>query len=202
MKMTNKQTLTALAKCCAQKDVRYYLNGVHMGAEKMTTTNGHIMMQATYLQHDTDDFPFNDGVPVCEGTDDKIVPITAVNAAIRNATKDGLPILDQTIVISSPSSKAVSLVSTDLEVEKVTNSKTVDGTYPDVEAVMQADSGKEVHFVGVNPEYLIALGQACKAVGATGVKLMITDKDGAVRFEAHDPHTNVDLAGVIMPMRL
>jgi len=201
MEITNKAALTALMKGCAKQDVRYYLNGIHFGPEKMSSTNGHMLMQVNYLDLDPSDYPFDNGkAPMCQGTSDVIIPAAAITAALRNCSKDKLPILDETIVVVKTDPKLVSLSSTDLEVTKVTKAKTIDGRYPDVEALMAPLTGDHTD-VGVDPDLLIAAGQAAKALGAKCMKLSVVDANSAVRFEASTPEGQT-LEGMIMPMRL
>lgn len=188
-RITTKSVLTALLKAAGKGDVREYLNGIHLGEEVMAATNGHVLAQAKYSVFGEEHPAEREG-----GMTPCIISREAVEGAIKNCTTNKhASVLDNTCAITSGGGW-VNTTSVTRKLDKSIKSEVIKGTFPDIECILKAlpDTLAEV---AVNPEYLIAIGQAAKLTGAIKIKIKITGADSGVLFET--PH----LSGVIMPIR-
>ena len=160
--MTLLQAIKAASFIMAKKDVRYFLNGVHIvkkdNVVTVEATDGHMGFQT----RDVD----TDSVDVAEL--DMIIPCSVVAVIIKSkhlVIKDGNFVSDGMVIPMQP----------------------IDGNFPQMDRVMPsryADVYKG-ELYSVNPEYIMAVGKSYKA--ATGFKhysgLVSRNIAGGVRDE-------------------
>ncbi len=147
MKLTiTKEQLQTVALFAAQKDVRYYLEGIyvkaHNGAALMVAVNGHMMGILRLELGEDDQAPEGEGI---------IIPNEAIALAIK-ATKKG-----HKIEITPTSIGAISY-------------KPIDGHYPDFMRVVPKElDGVLAHF---DPEYTMAFKKAAVLIGSNYIQIM------------------------------
>jgi DNA polymerase-3 subunit beta len=174
-----------IEEAAAEKDIRYYLNGVYVDAERgrLVATDGHIL--ACHVHEPN-------------GQKSAIVPIDVVKAARVGGRKATLEI------------RAVTEEHTNQPMFEATNGRTgavlrnqpIDGKFPEYQRVIPEKPAGEPT-ITLNAELLVRLQRALseKPASESGVKLWITDdKHAAIYVETTD-HAETGAVGVIMPMR-
>ena len=133
--------LTAAIPCAAVKDIRYYLNGVHLevtasGQVHIVSTNGHSLFAGKIENPDWTDDPVPGGFTLTIPTD-----------AIKTAAKSKSKVITLTDLGGGRYALGDVMFSP------------IEGTYPDWRRVAKLVEGEEqpAHF---NPDYLVACNKA------------------------------------------
>ena len=149
MKISLKTEIFKAAQhCCANKDVRYYLNGACLRIAdgergQVYATNGHVLFAASF------DIDASEDISDCKGTFDIIIPIDAVKHAAKSKNK--------LVTLNSMTNGQYMLNGLAFTA--------IDGKFPDVARVIPAKSA----FTGditpgqFNPELLVRCHKALKA---------------------------------------
>ena len=174
-----------------RNDVRYFLNGVCIDAEKglttLVATNGHMV-----------------SVIEIDATLPKgqyIVPRDLVNQFLRIFKSN-----------KQTASLSISITVSTLQItfsngETTLGGKLIDGNYPDWRKVFDEKIKHKKHYkdqVGIQTQYLKAVGDMGKAINDMGVRLKVVDPNEAMRFD-FDPVGFIELRNpraLIMPMKI
>lgn len=189
----NAATPAALLHAMAKKDVRYYLQGLHLepsnGTVRAVATDGTLLMVAT------------DAYSKWQGDEKSvIVPRDAVEWAIKNS-KAG-----QKIIVRIDGERAEIVAGSGATLVTTL----VDGKFPDWKAVVSPGvlSGEEPFLACAVLERIAKAGIALAKMGGAvksrhGVYPRIIgngrDRSATFRYGGMDP--GLDLGGVVMPMR-
>lgn len=167
-----KQEITVPSKILAaammfsgKNDVRHYLNGVRIGKDRITATNGHVMFDHNLQE--------NSGI-----AEDKIIAFKRSIPASSCTTKL-LFVDDHSVAIKhfAPGGKIVGL---DL-------CAVIDGKYPDADSVLAKCSGEKVavESIMLNTEYVLLVSKAAKKINRrwAGGKFCFYGRFSPVRVE-------------------
>lgn len=190
-----------LSAFCSSDASRYVLHGIHFRKDGTEATNGRVLMRVPYVAMDAADFPPVAGIADKAELKDCIIPAKAVTEAVKNAEKGkgSLPVLG-TVHVSSNCTKAT-LVTTDLDSERVLSPKMIDATYPNTEQVIPNAKAKAV--ICLSAEYLRDIADYVLKNNAKnmGVRLEIISELDAMRFGI-TLDDGRQVTGVLMPMRM
>lgn len=168
----NRKALKAISHFMANKDVRYYLNGMLVEVRghhvRIIATNGHIL--AAYHSEQSED----------HGHMDMIIPSDAVKEAAKWK-------VDEITITESGFSSEKNGVSFE----------PIDGKFPDWRLVV--NPCKEYKPAAFNPDYVKLIGQAVKDLTGTKYPSVTLHTDGGSGLinTVDDP----DFIAVIMPLR-
>lgn len=179
------KTLKGLLTVAAKKDIRFYLNGIHLvcdsvGNLTLEASNGHAGMVLENMQH-----MFN------------VAPDTNVilcSVSLDNAIKMFGPKATPTLSINNEGARLGEHVVT-----------LIDGRYPDVKRAFRIDSSGKCDEIGLNFEILATICKACSLVCHE-----YTHKGGIFKMrDASEPllirrelTRGGKLIAAVMPMRL
>lgn len=138
------KTLKGLLTVAAKKDLRYYLNGVHVvcdnaGVVKLEASDGHCGMILENMQH-----MFN----VAPGTD-----VILCRVSLDHVLKMFGPKATPTLSINNDGARLGEHVVT-----------LIDGRYPDIKRASRVDSTVKCDEIGLNFEILTMVCKACSLV--------------------------------------
>jgi len=171
----------------ASRDVRYYLNGIHIDKEngRVCGTNGH----ALFVGNDESFSSFEESMIVrISGT----IPARAVDAHFVKID-EGCGY----VYFTGASKKPVEAVN-GCQVRCFYD--VLEGKFPDVDKIIKGKELVAVDHIGINPGYLDLLNKISKCVGACGCSMIFRGKHEAVEFKLMN--SNYDCHYVVMPMRL
>lgn len=186
-------------------DTRFTIKSIHFTDAGTEATNGRICIRVPYPAIDVKDFP-----PVAGVGDemlDCIVPPGAVKEALAKVPKRmSLPVL-QTVRVSAVNSgvNKAQFAVTDLDVERVTTARLIDGQYPSLQKVWPTEEPKlsialSAHLLKAVCEYAIKHGKESGDCSPF-INLRFIDHLSPVRFDF--PLADGRRAdGVVMPSRM
>lgn len=185
---------------------RHILNGVYMNGKGTEATDGRVCIRVPYSQIGAEEFP-----PVASASNERqcaIVPTKSFQDAIRTIPKGmTLPVLHCLRVSTRQhgSNLVAQLTTTDLDQTRVTESKTIDGTYPNLETVWPKDEPK--FSIAISAEVLKKVVDYAAKNGLEDghgyhvINFHFTDNLSAVRFSI-PLEDGRKAEGVAMPMRM
>lgn len=187
----------------AEKENRYYLNGLHVTSEFTEVTNGHYVMRISNVKVDPNDYPVGpNGETLYTKPIDIIVPTEVVKRLQKNIpTKVHIPILQNAIPGGNTKEdmSSVEFVMFDLTVWSPIIFKPENAKYPNTDAVMP-EKQAELE-IGFNPDYMIKICQQFKKNGVGCVKLSLYGAESAMQLEGKNMDTNQEIKAVLMPKK-
>lgn len=175
VKMTVRQ-VRAILKVAANKDVRFYLNGIHLDAEtnSVVATNGHMLVVAR---------PYN-----CTIGKSAIIPRDALERASKGAKPDDeILITDKIEVVRGE--EAISIVPF----------TPIDDRYPEVTKVIPRQLSGGV--AQINIEYLDALQTVLQSFSPNNRGMAEVHHNGATNAALVTLSSVQNAFGVVMPFR-
>ena len=169
--------LRAAMHCQGDKDVRFYLNGVHIKNKHIEATNGHVAVRMTMEKSCRKDIivSFKSKIPAAA--------VSTVLALKGETIAKHYDVNDELIAVSV------------IEIIK--------GKFPDVSKVIKKES-KPTEQIGVNPSY-IALWSKMFKQKFPAAKMTFNGKENAINMTALSGVINHDYGNpifVIMPTRI
>jgi len=180
-----RKQLKAMGRFMAVKDIRYYLNGLHIVQNNRGTyiesTNGHMLGRLLI-----DETPCASPVSV-------IVPLDAVKTLAATGKKG-----NETLHFTVDGVK-ITVISPDGSSMTV---QAVEGRYPDVDRVIPSDGNSTTTAPSsYNPEYVLAFHECAKDLGSksegSGAFIKQRGTDSGIVSISVEPL----FVGIIMPMR-
>jgi len=153
----------------AEKEARYYLNGIHVTPDYTEVTNGHylIRVDAPYKgkrKEALKDCPIvNEQSPI-EKECEFVIPADTAKEIEKNIPKErSLTQLNNAWVVEDKEETAT-FVTTDLETTKPVTFRKVDEKFPRTDAIIDDVSKKAPITIGFNAEYMMKICQQYKNV--------------------------------------
>lgn len=181
----------------AKKDIRYYLNGVHVANEYVEATDGHRAIRIMAHQRDGDE--------IIEGYDNGfgenfIIPTDAIS----NLAKMMTPAERKKVIVTlqeEPGGEGVFSLRSMSDL-KIVLFKPIAGTYPNVGAVIPDKEKKPEHHFSYNWKYMVDFQKAAELITLISNSAVLMKPQGSsgalVEFDANYYDEAI---GVIMPMR-
>lgn len=197
-----------LAKMLSTADAgsKQTLGGIQVTPTETVATNGHWMAIVTTLPEPEGGFPAAQGFTAQQVFEPFILPRKAALDILKTLPTDTeashLPILKQIAVAQSPTTDKphAVLYTTDLDTNKVFQSRPVVGQFPNWRAVVP-DPVKATSTIGMSVEYLAKIATELKAMGVKHVVLRTVDSESALRFDGMlESGQNVTV--ILMPYKL
>lgn len=189
------KTLTASLVCAGKKDIRYYLNGVHIKQTTrdltIETTDGH-----RFVRFNSDTVRIN-GVEEFNIIIDRFA-VTQLLQTIKNNGYHKTNIADVTIKqINHAHGDRSGFVEFD-----ILKCDLIDGKFPDLDRVLWKNTPGNISEYALNTQYLADLPKIVKPFNThLGIKLTFLDEQSSVKF-TFDTKTDFETIGVIMPIRM
>lgn len=160
----------------ATKDVRYYLNGIHLKRDprsgtRLSATDGHAMIRVTDTAQRGDDW-------------ETIVPLDLIKAVIASKCKEFDLTQDGTTLTASWHGGSASAAA-------------IDGRFPDCDMIIQHVDEPSLTPTSISPALLAKLAKLPTNAN-TGVTLSLNAESSGIFGIEHDAF---QIAGVVMPMR-
>lgn len=150
------KALKAAQICVAKNDIRYFLNGICISNNKISSANGHVLFSAELSKFDPSYSGLNIGTLVGEKIVkiNKTIPVKAVIARLNQVTdKIGL----------------VEYLDGDNRLVGGDMFELIEGTFPDVEAVLDQKRKTPPKKVGLNSQYVANVHKVFKYLGDQSV---------------------------------
>lgn len=208
------QFVASIVKSAARERSHYALNSVLLareadGAPVAVASDGRQLVKVTWSDKGLGpEYPQRVPLDMSEVPGFRVmVPPDALTAAIKSTPKrPSHPILEATVVEESSANGTVRFVTTDLDTDRDVKVRTVEGEYPDYQAVIPPTTRDGENVIGVDPDRLAALCKilsdgACSSHTRT-VRLRVPkDPTHPIVLEASTPEKGSAVA-VLMPMSL
>lgn len=183
---------------------RYVINGIFVNGKTTEATDGRILIRVPFVETPHDEFPVV--ANVTHQREQVIVPIKPLKEALAkaDANKSKLPVLNCVRVSTrnNVSGLKIQMATTDLENERLIESKPIDGNYPNIDQVIPTAEPTlaicfSANYLKLIADYAIRHGKGDQHP----VVFKFTDALSALRYEVklEDGRTAV---GVLMPMRM
>lgn len=184
---------TAALTHMAKQDVRFYLNGVHVIGSRIEATDGHRLMVANYTKE----------VTVEDSDIDFIIPREAVELLLKQLS----PSQKKNAAVSitqDGDNYQISPVDDGETTKAITGFKPLDGTFPNVDRIIPANSNLNVGDklpVSFNWDYVADVQKAAVLfTGTKGVRVVMNCQDDTssalFTVDGHD-----EIFFVVMPLR-
>ena len=180
--------LKALNLFSAKKDVRYFLNGLHIDGRYITATNGHVLMRIKHHWPVEQSFVLDSGVTVSN-------PILMTSRKLPNAI---LNFSNDCTVLKENWVQSVELIHGDNQNSQ--KLEIIDGQYPDIERVIPKVGDLETSNAVIQGQYLELIGKTAKLLDpktkAVGCRIVGNKNEAQlVKINGRD-----DVEIVVMPM--
>lgn len=198
--------LTSALHCAPKKDVRYYLNGVNLrfnaNSVEVTATDGHTLFNVKVPIWSDSDIPDDlqgTSIILDRGVVDKWVK------CFKELAKSDHAIV--TLTVTGDKAKKLSIVAPYIPDFVLGEDHLIDGTFPDFDRVIPAESREADPEIGFTLAYLWKAEKALKLF-ARAIKMQSGDARAPVRFVATssrwtDPRDEAPVTAlyVLMPVR-
>lgn len=178
-----RESLEAMLLCQAKNDIRYYLNGIFLGADgTLAATNGHIALIST---HDN------------KIENDVIISVGKVPTKKYNH-----------VIIDTDSKVASFMPNIDHDINDligrlaVASCEEIDGRFPDIKRIVPKEI-KSCSEIGFSADYLVLAGKLANVITPKykAVKFALSGNDGAALgiFKLSD---GTEFKYIVMPARI
>jgi len=188
----------------AEKEARYYLNGIHVTPDYTEVTNGHylIRVDAPYKgkrKEALKDCPIvNEQVPV-EKECEFVIPADTAKEIEKNIPKErSLTQLNNAWVVEDTEETAT-FITTDLNTTKPITFRKIDGKSLNTNAVIDNVSKKAPITIGFNAEYMMKICQQYKKADIKCVSLSLFGLKKAMKLEGTSTEHDQTITTVLMP---
>lgn len=201
----------SIASLCPKAEDRYIANGIHLTKDYTEVTNGHYLIRVNVpfkgeSKEKIEHYPSLEGKEI--KTDFPLDQSVIVDFETAKDIEKAIPkhktldILNHAIISTDSNDKETEFITYDLVRQKSIKSVNSGGRYPNTEAVLKpSEESNKTLIIGVNPEYLMKLGQQFKKMGCKNMKLEFQDKDHAIRISAITDEQQ-DVIALLMPMKI
>jgi DNA polymerase III sliding clamp (beta) subunit (PCNA family) len=180
--LIKKKPLEFVKAFAGKADTRYVLNGVHMDADNLTATDGHVLGRISQQKElSVKDYPNVEGIDPSQAEEPLkgvIVPIDGVERLAKAipTKKSTMPILKTAIVNTKVTNEGKLFLAgtTDLETTTPINVKLIDGKFPEVHNVIPKEKG--VKQFSVNPALMARAMTAAAKLGLITVEFDLPEK--------------------------
>ena len=193
----NKKNFS-IANFCGKNQARPELAGIFVEADKTTSTDGFILIQVSTPKGDIADFPtLPSGQKPKSNFQPFILPAGKAKEIESNIpAKMSLPILNHAVIISQKAG-IVEIATTDLEGAKITQTRTIEGKYPEFQPFLK-EKGKYIEVL-LNPAYLEKIANFFKGFSESQTITMKVpyDDKSPLHFISENPDQSAH--AVLMP---
>ena len=181
--------LKALNLFSAKKDVRYFLNGLHIDGRYITATNGHVLMRIKHYWPAEQSFVLDSGVIVSN-------PILMTSRKLPNAI---LNFSNDCTLLKENWVQSVELIHGDNQNSQ--KLEIIDGQYPNIERVIPKVGDLETSNAVIQGQYFELIGKTAKLLDpktkAVGCRIVGNKNEAQlVKINGRD-----DVEIVVMPMK-
>ena len=198
----------AVLRHASQDDGRQNLETVHFGLLNMqVATNGHTLAMLATKPTDPAQFPTWEGFLAVADERPITLPVNDVTDIVKAIPATNIPICEHALESIGRNGTVAIGVATHMARHKTSTSPRTFNViasadqFPDVTQVIPADE-QTPHHIGIDPAYLISVGQSMLDVGAKAVEVQHGHATSAMRFIGRSTPNGEQLVIIVMPMTL
>lgn len=196
-----KRNNLAIAKAAPKEESKYVLNGILIEPQQSVVTDGHMMLIVGHSPvHGAADFPALGGGHINQSEFPAFMIPTKTALDIAKAIPQGtkLPAIEYAAV-SHVEKDHVSIVTTDLDTERVFRFRKLVGKFPNWRMVVPVvrDGDPSITF---DLDLLQDTLNQMKAAGVTTVTMRFKDPDSACRIDGKITETEQPVTAIVVPL--
>ena len=191
----------------AEKESRYYLNGLHVTPNYTEVTNGHYLIRVDApfsgkRKEVLKDLPTPNNYKPVTKESKFILPADTARELEKNIPNErSITILNNAWLVEDKEDEAT-FITTDMQTTKPVTFRKVDQRFPNTDSILEKIPKDAPITIGFNPDYMIKICQQYKKAGIQGVALSLYGTETAMKIQGKDVHNEQTITSLLMPMKV